>query len=125
MRAIDIMSDEIVCIDVKESVFDAAELLLGARISAAPVTNDKGELVDDLAGPDQQQPGRQQRNDQDSRGRHGSESARQRAEARLHVLDRRLQLRQHFKRTVEGRRPGSDERKQSPKRDLGPLRLKW
>jgi CBS domain-containing protein len=39
------MSDEVVCIDVKESVFDAAELLLGARISAAPVVNDKGAIV--------------------------------------------------------------------------------
>lgn len=45
MRARDIMSDEVVCIDVKESVFDAAELLLGARISAAPVVNDKGAIV--------------------------------------------------------------------------------
>lgn len=45
MRARDIMSHEVVCIDVKESVFDAAELLLGARISAAPVVNDKGAVV--------------------------------------------------------------------------------
>lgn len=45
MRAKDIMHDEIVCIDIKESVFDAAELLLGARVSAAPVTNDKGAIV--------------------------------------------------------------------------------
>jgi CBS domain-containing protein len=45
MRAKDVMSDQIVCVDVKESVFDAAELLLGARISAAPVTDDKGAIV--------------------------------------------------------------------------------
>ncbi len=45
MRAKDIMSDGIVCVGVNESVFDAAELLLGARVSAAPVTNDKGEIV--------------------------------------------------------------------------------
>ncbi|WP_421999348.1 CBS domain-containing protein [Reyranella sp.] len=45
MRARDIMSEEVVCIDVKESVFDAAELLLGAHVSAAPVTNSKGEIV--------------------------------------------------------------------------------
>jgi CBS domain-containing protein len=45
MRAKDIMSDAIVCIDVKETVFDAAELLLGARISAAPVVDGKGAIV--------------------------------------------------------------------------------
>ena len=45
MRARDIMSDAIVCIGVTESVFDAAELLLSARVSAAPVTNDKGAIV--------------------------------------------------------------------------------
>lgn len=45
MFARDIMSQEIVCIDVKESVFDAAELLLSARVSAAPVTDDKGAIV--------------------------------------------------------------------------------
>ncbi len=45
MLAKDVMSQEIVCIDVKESVFDAAELLLSARVSAAPVTDDKGALV--------------------------------------------------------------------------------
>jgi len=46
------MRNEIVCIDVKESVFDAAELLLGARISAAPVINEKGELVGILSEAD-------------------------------------------------------------------------
>lgn len=45
MRARDVMSTEIVCIDVKETVFDAAEVLLGAHISAAPVVNDKGTIV--------------------------------------------------------------------------------
>ena len=45
MHAKDIMSDEIVCIDAKESVFDAAEVLLSAGVSAAPVTNDKGAVV--------------------------------------------------------------------------------
>lgn len=45
MRAKDIMSSEIVCIDIKDTVFDAAELLLGARISAAPVIDDKGAIV--------------------------------------------------------------------------------
>lgn len=45
MRARDIMSDDIVSLDAKESVFDAAELLLGGRISAAPVTNEHGALV--------------------------------------------------------------------------------
>lgn len=45
MRARDIMSEGVICIGVTESVFDAAELLLGARISAVPVVNDKGAVV--------------------------------------------------------------------------------
>jgi len=45
MRAQDIMTEEVVCIGIKESVFDAAELLLGANVSAAPVVNDKGAVV--------------------------------------------------------------------------------
>jgi CBS domain-containing protein len=39
------MSDSVMCVGVKESVFDAAELLLGAEVSAAPVVNDKGVVV--------------------------------------------------------------------------------
>lgn len=45
MRAKDVMTEDCVCIGVKESVYDAAELLLSARVSAAPVVNDKGEVV--------------------------------------------------------------------------------
>ncbi len=45
MRAKDIMSSEVVCIDAGNSVFDAAEVLLGARISAAPVIDDKGAII--------------------------------------------------------------------------------
>ena len=45
MRAKDIMIDDVICINVKESVFDAAELLLGAGVSAAPVVDDKGGVV--------------------------------------------------------------------------------
>ena len=45
MRAKDIMTESIVCVNVKETVFDAAELLLGAGVSAAPVVNDKGNVV--------------------------------------------------------------------------------
>ena len=45
MRAKDVMTSEVVCVGVKESVFDAAELLLGAGISAAPVVDDKGAVV--------------------------------------------------------------------------------
>ena len=40
MRAIDVMTEEVVCINVSESVFDAAELLLSSRISAMPVIDD-------------------------------------------------------------------------------------
>lgn len=45
MRARDVMTEEVVCIGTKDSVFDAAELLLGARVSAAPVVSDKGAVV--------------------------------------------------------------------------------
>ena len=45
MRARDVMTKGVICLDVKELVFDAAELLLGAGISAAPVVNDKGAVV--------------------------------------------------------------------------------
>jgi CBS-domain-containing membrane protein len=45
MRAIDVMTEEVVCINVNESVFDAAELLLSNRISAMPVIDDKGAIV--------------------------------------------------------------------------------
>jgi CBS domain-containing protein len=45
MRAKDVMTDDIAFINVKESVFDAAELLLGAGVSAAPVVDDKGAIV--------------------------------------------------------------------------------
>lgn len=45
MRAKDIMTASVVCVSVKDSVFDAAELLLGAGVSAAPVVNDKGNVV--------------------------------------------------------------------------------
>lgn len=33
MRAKDVMTCGVVCVGVKESIFDAAELLLGARVS--------------------------------------------------------------------------------------------
>ena len=45
MRARDVMTEEVVRIGINESVFDAAELLLGARVSAAPVVDDKGAVV--------------------------------------------------------------------------------
>ena len=45
MQAKDIMTEGVVCLGVKESIFDAAELMLGAGVSAVPVVNDKGEVV--------------------------------------------------------------------------------
>jgi CBS domain-containing protein len=45
MRAKDVMTCGVVCVGVKESIFDAAELLLGAGVSAAPVIDDKGTVV--------------------------------------------------------------------------------
>jgi CBS domain-containing protein len=52
MHAKDIMSTEVVCIDASNSVFDAAEVLLGARVSAAPVINDKGAIIGILSEAD-------------------------------------------------------------------------
>ena len=45
MHAKDVMIESVVCINVGESIFDAAELLLGARVSAVPVVDDKGAVV--------------------------------------------------------------------------------
>lgn len=45
MRAKDIMTESIVSVNFKETVFDAAELLLGAGVSAAPVVNDQGNVL--------------------------------------------------------------------------------
>lgn len=45
MRAKNVMTGGVMCLNVKESVFDAAELLLGAGVSAAPVVDDKGAIV--------------------------------------------------------------------------------
>jgi len=45
MRAKDVMTGDVICVNVKESIFDAAEVLLGARVSAAPVVNDRGVVV--------------------------------------------------------------------------------
>jgi len=39
------MTKGIISLNVKETIFDAAELMLGAGVSAVPVVNDKGELV--------------------------------------------------------------------------------
>ncbi len=52
MRAKDVMSESVVCVGVNESIFDAAELLLGARVSAAPVVDDKGRVVGILSEAD-------------------------------------------------------------------------
>src|SRR5215475_14221251 len=45
MRAKDVMTRDVVCIDVKESIFDAAEVLLGAGVTAAPVVDSKGLVI--------------------------------------------------------------------------------
>ena len=45
MRAKDVMTEKVIWINVKKSVFDAAELLLGAGVSAVPVVDDKGAVV--------------------------------------------------------------------------------
>lgn len=45
MQAEDIMTKGVICLNIEETIFDAAELMLGAGVSAVPVVNDKGELV--------------------------------------------------------------------------------
>lgn len=45
MHAKDVMTGSVVCINVGDSIFDAAELLLGARVSAVPVVDDKNAVV--------------------------------------------------------------------------------
>ncbi len=45
MHAKDVMTGSVVCINVRDSIFDAAELLLGARVSAGPVVDDKNAVV--------------------------------------------------------------------------------
>lgn len=45
MHAKDVMTERVICINVGESIFDAAELLLGSGVSAVPVVDDKGAIV--------------------------------------------------------------------------------
>src|ERR1051326_8520665 len=45
MQVGDVMSSEIICISADATVFDAAEILVGAGISAAPVVDAKGIVV--------------------------------------------------------------------------------
>ena len=45
MRAKEIMTKGVICIDVKSSIFDAADLLLSERVSALPVVDDKGSVI--------------------------------------------------------------------------------
>jgi len=45
MRASDIMTTTIVSVNIKDTVFDAAEMLLGAHVSAAPVVDEKGRVL--------------------------------------------------------------------------------
>ena len=45
MHAKDVMTGSVVCLNVGESIFDAAELLLGSRVSAVPVVDDKNAVV--------------------------------------------------------------------------------
>lgn len=45
MRAGDIMTEDVVCLDQGASVFDAAEVMLSARISAVPVVDAHNKIV--------------------------------------------------------------------------------
>ncbi|MGZ5912255.1 MAG: CBS domain-containing protein [Reyranella sp.] len=45
MRAKDVMTEGVVCLHVGASIFDAAELLVGAGVSAVPVIDGKGRVV--------------------------------------------------------------------------------
>ncbi len=52
MRASEIMTTNIVSVNVKDTVFDAAEMLLGARVSAAPVVDEEGHVLGILSEAD-------------------------------------------------------------------------
>jgi CBS domain-containing protein len=45
MRAKDVMTDGVVCLHVSASVFEAAELMVGAGVSAVPVIDGEGKVV--------------------------------------------------------------------------------
>lgn len=45
MRAGDIMTEDVICVDQGASVFDAAELMLGAGVSAVPVVDAKNKTA--------------------------------------------------------------------------------
>jgi len=45
MRAKDIMTQNIVCLEQTASIFDAAELMIGAGVSALPVVDAKGKMI--------------------------------------------------------------------------------
>jgi CBS domain-containing protein len=45
MQARDVMTTVVVCVDSKSSVFDAAELMISAGVSAVPVIDDKGGVI--------------------------------------------------------------------------------
>jgi CBS domain-containing protein len=45
MHAKDVMTASVICINVEESIFDAAEVLLGSGVSAVPVVDGKGAVV--------------------------------------------------------------------------------
>lgn len=52
MRAKDIMAENVVCVGAADSVFDAAELMLGAGVSALLVVDDKRQVVGILSEAD-------------------------------------------------------------------------
>ena len=56
MQARDVMSPKVVCIEVTQSVFDAAETMLSARINAIPVVDDKGAVVGIVSEAEQRWP---------------------------------------------------------------------
>lgn len=45
MRAGDIMSEGVICVDQGASIFDAAELMLSAGVSAVPVVDNQNKIV--------------------------------------------------------------------------------
>ena len=45
MRASDVMTEEVICLDHGASVFDAAELMISVGVSALPVVDGGGKIV--------------------------------------------------------------------------------
>ena len=63
MQAKDVMTEDVVCLHVSASIFEAAELMVGAGVSAVPVIDGEGKLIGIVSEADLMR--------RDTRGRYG------------------------------------------------------